>query len=71
MEDYRQKDPRGGCWTCTHWYGETCAEGYHTVCHGPHSPAVIADPDMGCAFWMREIGADDEIVFRAERFGLK
>ena len=45
------------CWHCTHFlalvYHDTAAK-----CALP--PGIRAMPDRGCAFWQREVGADDE-----------
>ena len=45
------------CWHCTHFlalvYQDTAAR-----CALP--PGIRAMPDRGCAFWEREVGADDE-----------
>ena len=49
----------GGCYTCAHWHGERF--GGKPVCafHSKHR-IIQADPAKDpCAFWMREIGADD------------
>jgi len=57
---YRLTDPARsrGCWTCTHFHGNFSSG--HVLCERTKSPQVIGVPAMGCAFWMREIGADDE-----------
>ena len=45
------------CWHCTHFlalvYQDTAAK-----CALP--PGIRAMPERGCAFWEREVGADDE-----------
>ena len=45
------------CWHCTHFqaliYRDTAAK-----CTLP--PGIRAMPGQGCAFWEREVGADDE-----------
>ena len=45
------------CWHCTHFlaliYQDTAAK-----CALP--PGIGAMPERGCAFWEREVGADDE-----------
>jgi hypothetical protein len=49
----------GGCWTCRHFLGELVARGAHVTCRQrADHPRVIASPGAGCAFWMREPGAD-------------
>jgi hypothetical protein len=47
-----------GCWTCTNFHGSFYAD--HLLCERDHARQVIGSPRDGCAFWMREIGADDE-----------
>jgi hypothetical protein len=47
-----------GCFTCTHWHGQFYCT--HVVCERTKAPHVIGVPRMGCAFWEREPGADDE-----------
>ncbi len=54
-------DPRP-CWHCTRFLGLT-AQGSAAVCGRGHpvSPvAIVATPRRGCAFFDREVGADDE-----------
>jgi hypothetical protein len=48
-----------GCLTCTHFHGNFhCG---HVLCERqPRWPSVVGVPRDGCAFWMREIGTDDE-----------
>ena len=49
----------GGCWTCSKFHGEVLAGGAHITCRQkPMQPRVIASPVAGCAFWVREPGAD-------------
>jgi hypothetical protein len=49
----------GGCWTCAHFHGELVAHGVHVICRRESvMPGVIATPAAGCAFWLREPGAD-------------
>ena len=47
------------CWHCTSFggmlYGGTAAR-----CDRPGGTPVQAGPATGCAFWVREVGADDE-----------
>ena len=47
-----------GCLTCAHLRGNFY--GAHLVCEQRAKPQVIGRPDLGCAYWMREPGADDE-----------
>ena len=47
------------CWHCHHFealvYGDSAA-----LCGLPGGPRVRASPASGCAFWEREVGADDD-----------
>ena len=47
-----------GCFTCTHFHGRFLAE--HLVCEHCGAIQIIGSPKMGCAYWEREPGADDE-----------
>jgi hypothetical protein len=47
-----------GCLTCTHFHGQFY--GGHLVCERDRARYVVGVPAMGCAFWEREPGADDE-----------
>ena len=47
------------CWHCTH-FGGLLYRATAARCLRPGAPLVAAAPDSGCAFWIREIGADDE-----------
>jgi len=47
-----------GCFTCTHFHGLFYAD--HLLCERDHARQVIGVPAMGCAFWEREPGSDDE-----------
>ena len=47
-----------GCMTCAHWQGERY--GGHVLCEHRGGVLVIGRPELGCAFWEREPGADDE-----------
>lgn len=47
-----------GCFACTHFQGRFLAQ--HLVCEHRGGVQVIGRPDMGCAYWEREPGADDE-----------
>ena len=47
-----------GCYTCTHFLGRFYAE--HLLCERNGGRQVIGTPRMGCAFWEREAGSDDE-----------
>ncbi|OXC91045.1 hypothetical protein BMR85_007565 [Achromobacter sp. KAs 3-5] len=58
----------GGCWTCTHWHGETTDQGRRPYCRRePAYKIAPAYPDEGCGSWVREIGADDEINLSKDR----
>ncbi|OZI21474.1 hypothetical protein CAL26_21275 [Bordetella genomosp. 9] len=56
----------GGCWTCTHWHGQTTGNGSHAVCTY-RGPIIVGNADVGCVYWEREPGADDEILSTDER----
>jgi len=43
----------GGCFTCVHFVHRI---GSHVF--GEHGKVVLGNPDRGCVFWMREVGAD-------------
>jgi hypothetical protein len=47
-----------GCLTCAHFQGQFYAE--HAVCERFEKLRVIGDARIGCAYWEREPGADDE-----------
>lgn len=47
-----------GCLTCASFLGQFLAQ--HLVCEHRGGVQVIGRPDMGCAYWEREPGADDE-----------
>jgi hypothetical protein len=47
-----------GCFTCTHFHGRFYAD--HLLCENRGGSQVIGTPKMGCAFWEREPGSDDE-----------
>ena len=47
-----------GCLTCAHFLGRFYAE--HLLCERNDGRQVIGRPAMGCAFWEREPGSDDE-----------
>ena len=58
MQSHTTPGPAGGpCWHCTAFGG---------MVFGPHARCVLvgvsiqASPAGGCAFWQREVGADDE-----------
>ncbi|OZI59962.1 hypothetical protein CAL28_10790 [Bordetella genomosp. 11] len=51
----------GGCWTCTHWKGETSGDPRALVCRSKWGPRVTGNPDTGCCDWEREPGADDVV----------
>jgi hypothetical protein len=53
------KSPRArGCLTCSSFQGRFY--GGHLLSERDGGRRVVAVPREGCAFWMREIGADDE-----------
>ena len=47
-----------GCLTCSHWHGDTFSG--HVVCRSRAAVQVIGRPELGCAYWQREPGSDDE-----------
>jgi hypothetical protein len=47
------------CWHCRHWGGIYAR--VHGLCNRPGNPRVQAMPAMGCAFFEREPGADDDL----------
>lgn len=47
-----------GCFTCTHFHGQFYGE--HVLCERNGARKVMGAPAMGCAFWEREPGSDDE-----------
>lgn len=47
-----------GCFTCQHFRGQYFCD--HLVCEHRGGTHVIGRPLMGCAYWEREPGADDE-----------
>jgi hypothetical protein len=47
------------CRQCEHWGGDI-AEGSHALCLRGPGRQVQAQPDRGCVYWVRCIGADDE-----------
>ncbi len=47
------------CWHCRH-FGGLLYQGTAALCLRPGACAVTAQPVTGCAFWIRETGADDE-----------
>lgn len=59
--------PGGGCWTCTHWQGEVAPDGTTPFCRNPQFNHSVGQPDKGCAYWEREPGADDEVVYARDR----
>lgn len=48
------------CLNCEHWAGDI-ADGAHALCVRGDGRQVQAQPDRGCVFWIRAIGADDEL----------
>jgi hypothetical protein len=47
------------CWHCIS-FGGMLYEGTAARCDRPGAPPVQAGPKIGCAFWSREVGSDDE-----------
>ena len=47
-----------GCLTCTNFQGRFFCG--HVLCERDGRHHVVGAPAMGCAFWQREPGADDE-----------
>jgi len=47
------------CWHCVH-FGASIHGGTAAWCERPGCAPVHASPARGCAFFVREIGADDE-----------
>lgn len=47
-----------GCRSCTHNKGVLM--GAHVVCQHRAGTYVVGRPELGCAYWEREPGADDE-----------
>lgn len=54
-----RRDEYCPCWHCTH-FGGMLYQGTAARCTRPGACAIAAQPVNGCAFWIREIGADDE-----------
>jgi hypothetical protein len=57
---YRADSPARarGCLTCTNFHGQFYAE--HLLCERDGGRYVVGVPAMGCAFWEREPGPNDE-----------
>jgi len=49
-----------GCLTCTHFQGQFYSE--HVLCERDSGCHVVGVPAMGCAFWEREPGADEDVT---------
>ncbi|MGB8329309.1 MAG: hypothetical protein WCE62_04215 [Polyangiales bacterium] len=47
-----------GCLTCEYFRGQW--SGGHVVCERFERDRVIGDARIGCAYWERAVGADDE-----------
>ncbi len=47
-----------GCFTCEHFRGRW--SGGHVVCERFERESVIGAARLGCAYWMRATGSDDE-----------
>ena len=60
MHPPRQVDTTRVCQTCTHWHGRFKRD--LMVCEHPRWPTYMSEAriKLGCAFWEREPGADDE-----------
>jgi hypothetical protein len=50
-----------GCLTCTHFHGQFFCG--HVLCERDGGRHVVGVASMGCAFWEREPGADDELDY--------
>ncbi|OWT68102.1 MULTISPECIES: hypothetical protein [unclassified Achromobacter] len=62
FDPYNESLHPGGCWVCVHWHGKTNGNPRALVCERtPGRISVTGLPDYGCAYWEREVGADDEI----------
>lgn len=48
-----------GCFSCAHFHGEIAAP--HVVCMQHGKPRIVAQPEIGCAFWERAPGGDDDL----------
>jgi len=48
-----------GCLTCDYFKGELF--GGHVVCERFERDSVIGAAHLGCAYWMRAIGADENL----------
>ncbi|MGF6633499.1 hypothetical protein OKW39_000650 [Paraburkholderia sp. MM6662-R1] len=47
------------CRFCEHWGGEV-AGGSHALCVRGGGRQVQANPDSGCVYWVRAVGANDD-----------
>lgn len=56
MDPHRTAGP---CWWC-HYFDGFEPGGVHALCSRPAACRVVAQPANGCAFYLREVGADDE-----------
>lgn len=48
----------GGCFTCANWWGEY--RGIMPVCRQGGGRLVLGQPMLGCCYWMRTTGMDQE-----------
>ena len=54
-----KQDSNRCCWSCAHWQVEYPRPRATTCLKGP-GVIVHSFPQRGCAFYEREVGADDE-----------
>jgi len=59
MHGAHQTAPDHPCWHCR-WWGGADSSGTNALCDRPRTARVNAQPETGCAFFEREVGADDE-----------
>lgn len=59
MHFANQDKPRP-CWTCKYDSGLLSGNDINGLCGYPRLLPLVGQPGYGCAFWMREPGADDE-----------
>ncbi len=56
-------DEVGPCWYCVHYAGPCWGDPYLADCRrDPKAPSCVANASHGCAFYVREIGVDDEYM---------
>lgn len=56
MSYFRSKDHATPCWHCSAFAGMLYRGSASACARG----GIQAQPATGCAFWVREVGADDE-----------